>query len=314
MTNTASVAAPAGFLDPNTANNTASDTDTVIPAADLSVTKTDGVTSVVQGGTVTYTIVAANAGPGAVTGAVVSDTFGAQLTGVTWTCAATAGSGCPGSGSGNLSAAVNLLVGGTATFTATGTVTGTGTLANTAAIAPPAGVTDPGAGNNSATDGDTVIHEVIAADDPPVTVPFAGGTVPTVVANDTVGGAAAVIGGNISAPTLTNTGGLTGLVINADGTLTVPAGVTPGTYTATYQICALAVPTSCDSATVPITVAAPVVDAVNDPLAIIPATGGTVPTVVSNDTVDGAPAVIGGNISAPTLTNNGGPRGPRHQR
>ena len=41
-------------------------------------------------------------------------------------------------------------------------------------------------------------------------------------------GAPAVIGGNISAPTLTNNGGLTGLVINADGTLTVPAGVTPG--------------------------------------------------------------------------------------
>ena len=65
-------------------------------------------------------------------------------------------------------------------------------------------------------------------------------------------------------------------------------------------------PTSCDTATVPITVAAPVVDAVNDPAASIPATGGTVPTVVTNDTVDGAPAVIGGNVSAPTLTNNGG--------
>ena len=153
----------------------------------------------------------------------------------------------------------------------------------------------------------TVAAPVVdAVNDPAASIPATGGTVPTVVTNDTVDGAPAVIGGNISAPTLTNNGGLTGLVINGDGTLTVPAGVAPGTYTATYQICALAVPTSCDSATVPITVAAPVVDAGNDPAANIPATGGTVPTVVSNDTVDGAPAVIGGNISAPTLTNNGG--------
>ena len=160
---------------------------------------------------------------------------------------------------------------------------------------------------DSATVPITVAAPVVdAVNDLPASIPATGGTVPTVVANDTVNGAPAVIGGNVSAPTLTNTGGLTGLVMNADGTLTVPAGVTPGSYTASYQICSLAVPTSCDTATVPITVAAPVVDAVNDPPASIPATGGTVPTVVSNDTVDGAPAVIGGNISAPTLTNNGG--------
>ena len=153
----------------------------------------------------------------------------------------------------------------------------------------------------------TVAAPVVdAVNDPAASIPATGGTVPTVVSNDTVDGAPAVIGGNMSAPTLTNNGGLTGLVINADGTLTVPAGVTPGTYTATYQICSLSVPTSCDTATVPITVAAPVVDAVNDPAASIPATGGTVPSVVTNDTVDGAPAVIGGNVSVPTLTNSGG--------
>ena len=92
-------------------------------------------------------------------------------------------------------------------------------------------------------------------------------------------GATAVVGVNVSAPTLQTNGGLTGLVLNASGTLTVPTGVTAGSYTATYQICSLAVPTSCDTATVAITVSAPAVDAVNDPPATVPATGGTVPSV-----------------------------------
>ena len=162
---------------------------------------------------------------------------------------------------------------------------------------------------DSATVPITVAAPVVdAVNDPAAAIPATGGTVPTVVSNDTVDGAPAVIGGNIAAPTLTNTGGLTGLVMNADGTLTVPAGVTPGTYTATYQICALAVPTSCDTATVPITVAAPVVDAVNDPAASIPATGGTVPTVVANDTVNGAPAVIGGQYLRADPDEQRGPR------
>jgi hypothetical protein len=58
-----------GVNDP-AGNNSATDANTVItPTADLSITKTDGVTGVNQGGTITYTIVASNAGPSAVTGA-----------------------------------------------------------------------------------------------------------------------------------------------------------------------------------------------------------------------------------------------------
>ncbi|MDH5234654.1 MAG: DUF11 domain-containing protein, partial [Gemmatimonadota bacterium] len=106
VTNSASVAGggePAG----NAGNNTsAGDLTTVIPSANLGITKTDGVTAVNQGGTVTYTIVASNAGPNAVTAATVTDNFPAQVTGVTWTCSATAGSSCPASGSGNIAASV----------------------------------------------------------------------------------------------------------------------------------------------------------------------------------------------------------------
>jgi hypothetical protein len=39
--------------DPNAANNSATDTDTPTPQADLSITKTDGVTTATPGGSVT---------------------------------------------------------------------------------------------------------------------------------------------------------------------------------------------------------------------------------------------------------------------
>src|SRR5262249_59948506 len=78
---------------------------------------TDGVTSVNAGGSTTYTIVATNNGPSAVTGATVTDTAPAGLTIGSWTCAASAGSSCPAGGSGNISASVNLLNGGAVTLT-----------------------------------------------------------------------------------------------------------------------------------------------------------------------------------------------------
>jgi len=126
--------------------------------ADLSITKTDGTATYVPGGSTTYTIVVSNAGPAAVTGATVTDTFPAAIVGATWTCAASAGSSCPASGSGDIStSAVNLLNGGTATFTVTAPISAgaTGNLVNTATVAVPAGVTDPTPGNDSATDTDT---------------------------------------------------------------------------------------------------------------------------------------------------------------
>ena len=126
--------------------------------ADLAITKTDGTATAVPGAPVTYTIVASNAGPSAVTGAPVTDTLPAIVTGATWTCTASAGSTCPASGNGNIAASVDLLAGGTATFTLTGTIDpgATGSLVNTAGIAPPSGVLDLNLANNAATDTDTL--------------------------------------------------------------------------------------------------------------------------------------------------------------
>ena len=157
LTNTAMVAEPPGATDPVPTNDSATDTDTLEPQADLMLTKTDGSSSAVPGQTVTYTIVVTNLGPSTVTNAMVSDILPAPLTGASWTCTPIARCGAS-TGTGNIDTTVSLPVNGTATFTVTGMVraTATGTLANTASITPPAGTTDPALGNNSVTDTDAL--------------------------------------------------------------------------------------------------------------------------------------------------------------
>ncbi len=157
LSNTATVAAGSGVTDPAPANNSATDSDTLAPQADLSITKTDGVATAVPGGSVTYTLVAANAGPSNAPGTTVTDTFPATLT-CTWTCAGAGGGTCTAAGSGNLADAVNLPAGATITYTASCAValTATGTLSNTATVAAGSGVTDPAPDNNSATDSDAL--------------------------------------------------------------------------------------------------------------------------------------------------------------
>ncbi|MFL6198393.1 MAG: ExeM/NucH family extracellular endonuclease [Thermoanaerobaculia bacterium] len=159
LDNTASVSGGA-VGDPDMSNNSATDTDTLTPQADLAITKTDGVTTVVPGGSVTYTIVASNAGPSdAPGGASVADTFPPELT-CTWTCAGSGpGSNCNASGSGNIGEAVQFPAGGSVTFTVSCTVSpaASGSISNTAMISMMGGgPTDPDPDNNSATDSDTV--------------------------------------------------------------------------------------------------------------------------------------------------------------
>ena len=73
LTNTANVAVPPGVTDTNAANNTATDVDTLTPRADLVVTKTDGVASVIPGQSTTYTVTVANSGPSNAPATIVSD-------------------------------------------------------------------------------------------------------------------------------------------------------------------------------------------------------------------------------------------------
>jgi uncharacterized repeat protein (TIGR01451 family) len=126
--------------------------------ADVGVTKTDGAAALAWGQATTYTLVASNAGPLATT-ATVTDPMPAQLTGATWTCVAAGGATCTASGSGDLSDAISLPVGGTATYTVSASViagSGSGQVVNTAAIATTDGLTDPDSSNNTAVDTNAV--------------------------------------------------------------------------------------------------------------------------------------------------------------
>jgi uncharacterized repeat protein (TIGR01451 family) len=167
LVNTATVSVPAWLADSNPADNTATDSDTIDLNANLAITKTDGVANVTAGSVVTYTIVVSNAGPDASVGSIVTDTVPAALSTVTWTCGTPTGGATCGaaSGSGNaISTTANLPSGSSLKYTVTGTLSvgATGTLVNTATIVTPSGTTDPtdpggtGAGNNSATDTDTI--------------------------------------------------------------------------------------------------------------------------------------------------------------
>lgn len=121
--------------------------------ADLSVKKTSTFSSALPGEIVDFTVEVRNGGPSCVTGATVSDVFASDLTQVTWTCAASAGSSCTaGPRSGNIAdSAVNLLSGGTATYTVSAKITDTasGLVSNQASVTTPTGVGDPNSANNS---------------------------------------------------------------------------------------------------------------------------------------------------------------------
>ena len=119
LVNTATVAVPAGTTDPDPTDNSATDTDTLTPRADLSITKTDGTSRRRAGNRGDLHRRGLERRAVGVAGATVTDLLPADLLAATWTCAAVGGS-CPASGSGDIVANIDLAVGGTATFTIIG--------------------------------------------------------------------------------------------------------------------------------------------------------------------------------------------------
>jgi uncharacterized repeat protein (TIGR01451 family) len=188
---------------------------------DLAIAKSADATSVVQGGTVHYTVIASNASTTTVVGARVVDTLPSGVT-ATWTCTSTTGSSCgAASGAGDIGATnggnVALAGGGSVTFSITATLGKAGSVVNTATVTAPAGYTESNPGDNVAQ----------------VTV--------TVTAPPSVTGGplsfGSVIDGNTSAAktlTLNNTTGnaLSGVAIGLTGPYSRPTG-SPGTCTAT---------------------------------------------------------------------------------
>jgi len=143
--------------DPAPGNDSATDTSTLGPEADLTISKTDGETQHQAGTPVIYTIVAQNLGPSNVGDAVVIDTFQSPLQNCSWTSSATGGATGHTSASGDLSDTLNMPAGSSVTYIATCDVLPVATtLSNTATISS-ATVFDPAPGNDAATDGDTVV-------------------------------------------------------------------------------------------------------------------------------------------------------------
>lgn len=134
-------------------------TSGVVVDADLSVTKTDGQTTVTPGSTVVYTIEVGNAGPSLAVDAQVTDVFPPELESCSWTCAPGAGAACTPTGAGSINDTIDLAPGGVAAYTATCTVAigATGSISNTVTVTPSASTTDPNLSDNSATDTDTVL-------------------------------------------------------------------------------------------------------------------------------------------------------------
>src|SRR5207249_2570987 len=124
LVNTATVTPPEGVPDLNPDNNSSTDTVPLTPQADLSITKTDGVTTAIPGTTTTYTIVVQSlSGPSDVIGATVSDVFPPSITSATWTSTATGGAtGNTASGTGNINDTVNLPIGSSITYIVTVTI------------------------------------------------------------------------------------------------------------------------------------------------------------------------------------------------
>ena len=162
LSNAATVSAPAGVTDPNLANNTATDTDTINVSGDLQITVTDGKTTAPLGSKDTYTIVVKNSGPSDVVGAMIQDNFPGGFIAVTFTATQAGGaSGFTTSGSGNINDAVTLPSGSSITYKTTGTInpSASGSMSDTTTVSVPAGVTDPNAANNTATDTDTLVAQ-----------------------------------------------------------------------------------------------------------------------------------------------------------
>ena len=154
LSNTATVTAP-GLMDPNSANDSATDVDVIVHQADLGVTVTDGACYVPPGSQTTYTATVVNHGPHGAPAASVSDAPDADLTISGWTCAAAGGASCgASSGAGRLSDAPSLPPGGTVVYTVQGSVapTASGVLYYAVSASPGPGVVDPSPSNDTGQD------------------------------------------------------------------------------------------------------------------------------------------------------------------
>ena len=145
---TDSASVQANNPDPNTANNSASTTATVVnnsPSADLSVS-VSGPSSANEGNNVTYSITVTNGGPNSATGVTLTDT----LPGLTNYLSASTSQGTFTNSGGTVTFTIgNMASGATVTATVSGQATEDGSSSDTASVT--ATTQDANTSNNSAS-------------------------------------------------------------------------------------------------------------------------------------------------------------------
>jgi uncharacterized repeat protein (TIGR01451 family) len=149
------VTVSSGVSDPDPTDNSATDTNTLTPSADLSVTKlltTGGTVGV--GDDVVFALTVTNGGPSTATGVTVTDSLPLGLSYVSDDCGATFSDPTLSWDVGSLAA------GASATCNLTVTVTQAGTITNTASVAGNEG--DPTPANDSG-EGSVTAAQAIAA-------------------------------------------------------------------------------------------------------------------------------------------------------
>ena len=155
LANTASVTAPPGVLDPTPANNSATDSDTLTPRADLALATSDAPDPAVQGGGIAYTLLVTNLGPSTSPAMTLTDTLSGQVSFLSVdpgppACTHAAGTVTCGLGSLAASASTTVTIQVSVSPTASGSISNAATVAGL--------VTDPVASN----DGETELTLVLA--------------------------------------------------------------------------------------------------------------------------------------------------------
>ncbi len=158
LSNTVSLSLPSGIVDPQPADNSATDNTTLTPTVDLAISKDDGLTSAVPGTSLRYVLTVTNGGPSDAVDARVTDTLPEALSNAVWTCLPSPGASCSLSGSGDLDDLVRVPVGGQLLYRLDATVDGEarGELLNGATVQAAVGTVDSDPSNNSASDLDTL--------------------------------------------------------------------------------------------------------------------------------------------------------------
>jgi uncharacterized repeat protein (TIGR01451 family) len=247
------------------------------PLFNLGITKDDGgLSTVVPGQGLIYTLTVTNAGPGPAFGANVRDILGPQFSSAVWTATFSGGASGNVAGVGSIDELIDLPVGGVAVYSLAVTVdpSATGLLTNTALILPPAGGSDPdGSDNKSSTTSvltpvaDVGVVKIVSGTS---TTPGSPISYTVTITNDGPSTAAGVVLTDIFPPSLFNiswvsaaTGGATGNAPFGSGdinqTLTIPPS-----GSVVYQIDAVVAPdvpagqvVNVATATLPVTISDP---------------------------------------------------------